>query len=127
MMITTKGRLLTDFLVSFRDGELHVSWVKLEEGEDIAILLDRLHNQARLYAPLGDCRQLAALHQYELVFPPEESETFVSRVERLLQRIHPTNEKLHRPEPVEHSSNTERGESLFPDELVPEHVTDDQL
>ncbi len=83
-MITTKGRLLQDFLVSFRDGELYISWVRLEQGEDIAILIDRLNNQARLYAPLGDCRVLASRHQYELVFPsPKEEETFFTPIERL--------------------------------------------
>ncbi len=101
-MITTKGRLLQDFLVSFRDGELYVSWVRLEEGEDIAILIDRLHNQARLYAPLGDCRVLASRHQYELVFPPpKEEETFFARIDGLLQRIGPIHEDLLQPEPVE--------------------------
>lgn len=83
-MITTKGRLLQDFIVCFRDDELHVSWARLEEGEGVAILIDRMHNMARLYAPFDEAQALAARHQYELVIPQVKGEPFIDRIERFL-------------------------------------------
>jgi hypothetical protein len=85
VMITTKGRLLQDFIVSYVDGEIRVSWVRLEEGEDVAVLIDRLNNKARLYVPLDEAQPLAARHQYELIIPQRvERETFVAHIERFL-------------------------------------------
>jgi hypothetical protein len=85
LMITTKSRLIQDFCVSFRDGEIRVSWARLEEGEDVAVLIDRLNNKARLYVPLDEAQSLAARHQYELMIPDgAERETFVAHIERLL-------------------------------------------
>jgi hypothetical protein len=85
LMITTKGRLLQDFCVSFRDGGIRVSWARLEEGEDVAVLIDRLNNKARLYVPLDEAQLLAARHQYELMIPQMiERETFVTHIERFL-------------------------------------------
>jgi hypothetical protein len=83
-MITTRGRLLRDIQVKFVDGEIRISWVRLEPGEDIAVLVDRAHNVVRLYAPLDECRTLAARHNYELVVPHKPEETFVAYVERFL-------------------------------------------
>src|SRR5262245_24734073 len=68
-MITTKGRLLHDFSLGFADGEIRISCVTLGADEQIAILIDRLNNKARLYASLDECRRLASQHQYELVWP----------------------------------------------------------
>jgi hypothetical protein len=85
LMITTKGRLLQDFCVSFRDGEIHVSWARLEEGEDVAVLIDRLNNKARLYVPLDEAQLLASRHQYELIIPQIAGpEPFVTHIERFL-------------------------------------------
>jgi len=74
-MITTKGRLLDGFLLTFAEGEIQVSCVMLAEDERIAILIDGLNNNARLYAPLDLCRILASQHQYELVWPRERGES----------------------------------------------------
>jgi hypothetical protein len=93
VMITTTGRLLTNFEVSFGGSELHISWVKLEDGEDIAILLDSCHNNARIYPPFDECERLAALHQYELFVRRNPEETFVSHIERLLHLRHPHTQK----------------------------------
>jgi hypothetical protein len=85
LMITTKGRLLQDFCLSFREGEIRVSWARLEEGEDVAVLIDRLNNKARLYVPLDAAQLLASRHQYELILPHmAERETLVAHIERLL-------------------------------------------
>jgi len=75
-MITTKGRLLDDFQLAFADGEIQISSVTLGTDEQIAVLIDWLNNKARLYAPLDECRRLASQHQYELVWPQEQSEAF---------------------------------------------------
>ncbi len=83
-MITTRGRLLRGFQVNFVDGEIRISWVKLEPGEDIALLVDRAHNVVRLYAPLDECRTLAAQHNYELAVPQEPRERFVTYFKRFL-------------------------------------------
>ncbi len=83
-MITTRGRLLRGFQVNFVDGEIRISWVKLEPGEDIALLVDRERNSVRLYAPLDDCRTLAARHNYELIVPQKQEGNFVSHEERFL-------------------------------------------
>jgi hypothetical protein len=83
-MITTRGRLLRGFTVAFRDGELHVAWVRLEPGEEIAILLDRQIDQARLYAPLEECQELALRHGYELTMPRKQGESFVEHIENFL-------------------------------------------
>ncbi len=87
-MITTRGRLLRGLQVNFVDGEIRMSWarVKLEPGEDIAVLVDRAYNVARLYAPLDECRTLAAQHNYELVAQHKQAETFVSYAERFLSK-----------------------------------------
>jgi len=84
-MIKTKGRLLEGFLVVFVQGEIRLSWVTLREGEQIAILIDRLNNKARLYSPLDECQRLASQHQYELVDSQAKDETFVRRIERVLE------------------------------------------
>jgi hypothetical protein len=82
-MITTKGRLLQDFCLSFRDGEIRVSWARLEDGEDVAVVIDRLNNKARLYVPLDEAQLLASRHQYELIIPQMAGrETFATHIER---------------------------------------------
>ncbi len=83
-MITTRARLLRGFQVNFVDGEIRISWVKLEPGEDIALLVDRAYNAVRLYAPLDECRTLAAQHNYELIVPQKQAGNFVSYEERFL-------------------------------------------
>src|SRR5262249_7818567 len=75
-MITTKGRLLDNFRLTFADGEIWISCVTLEAGEQMAVLIDRLNNKARLYAPVDECRRLASRHQYELVDPVRHGEAF---------------------------------------------------
>ena len=71
--------------MSFRDGEIRVSWARLEEGEEVAVPIDRLNNKARLYVPLDQAQLLAARHQYELIIPQRvEGETFVTHIERFL-------------------------------------------
>jgi hypothetical protein len=75
-MITTKGRLLDDFSLGFADGEIRISCITLGPDEQVAVLIDRLNNKARLYASLDECRRLASQHQYELVWPQEQNEAF---------------------------------------------------
>lgn len=87
-MITTKGRLLQDFIVSFSEGEIRICWARFEEGEQLAILIDRMHNNARIYVPFDEAQSLASRHQYELFIPqiisPIEGEPFISRIERFI-------------------------------------------
>lgn len=82
-IITTKGKLLQEICVDFTKGSLRVVGAILEDGEQVAILIDHLHNQARLYVSTEDCLKLAALHYYELFIQPEQ-ESFINRIERLL-------------------------------------------
>jgi hypothetical protein len=83
-MVTTRGRLLRGFTVAFRDGEIHIAWVRLKPGEQVAVLLDRAHGQARVYAPLDICKELALQHGYELVVRRKQGETLVEHLERFL-------------------------------------------
>ena len=86
-IITTQGRLLQDVHVEVSQGkdELRVVGVTFDEGENIAILIDRARNQARLYASLRECRTLAALHYYELFIRSRKAEeTLTDHVERFL-------------------------------------------
>jgi hypothetical protein len=87
IVITTEGRLLTDVSVTFVHGELRVSWVRLGPGEDAAILIDRLRNVAYLSRGFQECQILAQQHQYELVFPKHDDETFLSNIERFLSLL----------------------------------------
>jgi len=100
-MITTNGRLLQDVCVDFTKGkdELRIIGLTLEDGDDIAILIDHSRNQARLYAPFGDCTRLAAQHYYELFIRSRKpQETFTDHVERFLSITLPDEEKPSPPE-----------------------------
>jgi hypothetical protein len=93
VMFTTEGRLLTNVQVTFANNELHVPFIRLQEGEDVAILLDTYHSKARIYRPFDECQRLASHHQYELFIKRQPEETFVSHIERLLQLRHPKTPK----------------------------------
>lgn len=95
-MITTKGRLLQGICVNFAKGELRVTGLRLDDGEGIAILIDHLKNQARLYAPFEECQRYAAKYYYELYIPRREDETFSSYVQRFLSL---TQSKDEEPDP----------------------------
>ena len=82
-IITTQGRLLQDICVDFTEDHFRVVGTTLEDGEDVAILIDHLHNQARLYVSDEESRKLAQLHYYELFIRPEE-ESFITQIERFL-------------------------------------------
>ena len=97
-MITTQGRLLQGVCVDFTKGELRIVGLTLEEGEEIAVLIDHLCNQARLYAPLKDCQRLAALHYYELVGPRRPQETLTDHIQRFLSMIQRNEEEPSPPE-----------------------------
>jgi hypothetical protein len=82
--------------VEFTKGkdELKVTGLTLEDGESIAVLIDRSKNQARLYAPLRECRILAALHYYELFIRGRKpQETITDHVQRFLSITLPDEEK----------------------------------
>jgi hypothetical protein len=65
--------------------ELRITGLTLEDNENIAVLIDRSKNQARLYAPLRECRRLAALHYYELFIRSRKpQETLTDHVQRFL-------------------------------------------
>jgi hypothetical protein len=83
-LITTHGRWLRNVEAEFRRGEFKVSWVRLDPGEDIAVLIDRLENLAYLNKPLEECQILAAQHDYELVMPRKQGESFVEHIEKFL-------------------------------------------
>jgi hypothetical protein len=83
-LITSRGRLLRGIQVRYEAGELRVSWARMAEGEEVAVLLDRAHSQARVYAPLDVCKELALQHGYELVLPRREGESLVEHIERFL-------------------------------------------
>lgn len=70
-MITTKGRLLTDVQLVYAKEEIRISEYRLQEGEDLVILIDTYYKRARLYAPFAVCGVLASRHQYELVIHQE--------------------------------------------------------
>ena len=86
-IITTKGRLLRGIQVRFEADELRVSWVRMAEGEECAILIDRAHSQVRLYAPFEDCKVLAAQHGYDLVVPRKEGESLLEHIDRFLVEV----------------------------------------
>ena len=95
--ITTRGRLLEDICVTYVDQEIKIIGLRpLEGGEEIAILIDRINNKARLYAPLDECQRVAALHCYELVLPPSEKETFAHYISRFLSFTLPKKQKAPR-------------------------------
>jgi hypothetical protein len=93
VMITTTGRLLTNVHLAFLDGEIRLYEYRLQEGEELAILMDTYSNKARIYRPFDECERLAAIHQYELFIRRNPEETFVSHIERLLQLRHPNTQK----------------------------------
>ena len=68
----------------------------LEGGEEIAILIDRMNNKARLYAPFDECQRVAALHRYELVLPRSEEETFAHYIRRFLSFTLPKKQRAPR-------------------------------
>jgi len=84
-LITTRGRWLRNVEAEFRCGEFRISWVSLDPGEDVAILIDRAQNLAYLNRPLDECQILAAQHQYVLALP--ESKGLIARVKRFLISI----------------------------------------
>jgi hypothetical protein len=98
VMITTEGRLLTNVQLAFLEGEIRLYEYRLQEGEEVAFLLDTYHNKARIYRTFDECQRLASRHQYELFIKRQPEETFVSGVERLLQLRHPKTEKSGPPD-----------------------------
>lgn len=88
-LITTRGRWFRNVHVSIVRGEFTVSCVRLDPGEDTAILIDRLENLAYLTKPFGKCQILAAQHGYELVMPRQDGETLVEQIERFLSSVVP--------------------------------------
>jgi hypothetical protein len=98
VMITTEGRLLTNVQLAFLEGEIRLYEYRLQEGEEVALLLDTYHNKARIYRPFDECQRLASRHQYELFIKRQPEETFVSHIERLLQLRHPKTEKAGPPD-----------------------------
>ncbi len=97
-MITTKGRLLTNICLAYTQEEIRIYGLRLEEGEEPAILIDTYHNRARIYAPFDECQMLASLHQYELFIRRQPEETFTSHVERLLSLKNPKAQTASPPE-----------------------------
>lgn len=83
-LITSRGRIFRGIGVRYEAGEIRVSWVRMAEGETIAILIDRAHSQVRLYAPFEECKALAARHGYELAEPPNGPESLLEHIERFL-------------------------------------------
>jgi hypothetical protein len=98
VMITTAGKLLTNVHLEFVRDEIRLYEWRLQEGEQLAILLDTYHNVARIYAPFDECQRLASLHQYELYIKRQPEETFISHIEKLLTLRHPKIQKAGPPE-----------------------------
>jgi hypothetical protein len=69
--------------VDFTEDHFRLVGTTFEDGEDVAILIDHLHGQARLYVSDEESRKLAQLHYYELFIRPEE-ESFITQIERFL-------------------------------------------
>jgi hypothetical protein len=88
-IITTKGRLLQDVCVSYVDDEVLITGLVLDDDEEMAVLIDRLNNQARLYAPMSICQRLAAQHYYELLIRHRPEETLTERIKRFLSLAEP--------------------------------------
>ena len=88
-IITTKGRLLQDVCVSYVDDEVLITGLVLDDDEEMAVLIDRLNNQARLYAPMSICQRLAAQHYYELLIRRRLEETLTERIKRFLSLAEP--------------------------------------
>jgi len=92
-IITTKGRLLQDVCVSYVDGEVLIIGLVLDDEEEMAVLIDRLNNQARFYAPMSVCQRLAAQHYYELFIRRRPEETLTEHIQRFLSMTEPDAQK----------------------------------
>ncbi len=104
-LITTHGRWLRNVHVSFAHGEFKVFWIRLDPGEEAAVLIDRLENLAYISKPFKECQLLAAQHGYELV-QQRKPESFVERIEKFLVGLRRTAEP---EEASDRAGHDERG------------------
>jgi hypothetical protein len=64
-----------------------------DDDEQMAVLIDRLNNQARVYAPMSVCQRLAAKHYYELFIRRRPEETLTEHIQRFLSMTEPDAQK----------------------------------
>src|SRR5260370_35789392 len=84
LILTTKGRLMTNVCLVFADDEITLLGAKPEPGEEVAFLIDQLNSRAHLNAPFKECQRLALLHRYEIHLRRNVGEPFISYIERVL-------------------------------------------